>query len=116
MSSKMQIEILSSACCNPPAAVYDRQYEAKIKEVLAKAKIDAQVEVITFSAALYSPKAKYLRKAQPLIDKYGIDALPALFINCELLLFGGVPSTEKLTEAIQKATQDPSKTPEKQRV
>jgi len=103
MSSKMQIDILSAACCNPSVAIYDQQYEVKIKEVLAKAKIDAQLEVITFSAAVYSPKAEYLRKAQPLIDKYGMDAMPALFINSELVLYGGVPSTEKLSEVIGKA-------------
>lgn len=103
MSSKMQIDILSAACCNPSAAIYDQQYEAKIKETLSKAKIDAQLEVITFSAALYSPKAEYLKKAQPLLDKYGVDALPALFINHELVLYGGVPSSEKLSQVIEKA-------------
>ena len=34
-----------------------------------------------------------------------MDAIPALFINGELALYGGVPSTEKLTEVVQKATK-----------
>jgi protein-disulfide isomerase len=61
------------------------------------------LEVITFSAAIYSPKSEYLRKALPLIDKYGMDVMPALFINGKLLFYGGVPSTEKLSEVIAKA-------------
>ena len=103
MSNKIQIDILSAACCNPAVKIYDQQYENKIKEILAKAKIDAKLEVITFSAAVYSPKAEYLKKAIPLIDKYGLDTMPALFINRELVLYGGVPSTEKLSEVIEKA-------------
>ena len=86
MSSKMQIDILSAACCIPSKAILDQQYTAKIKEILAKTKIDAQIEVMTFTSALYSPKAEYLKKAQPLLDKYGVDGLPALFINHELVL------------------------------
>jgi hypothetical protein len=103
MSSKMQIDILSGACCNPKEAPIDREYEAKVKEVLAKVKINAELETITFSAAVYSPKGEYLRKALPMIDKYGMGAMPALFINRELVLYGGVPSDEKLSEVIGKA-------------
>ncbi|MGD0451092.1 MAG: hypothetical protein ABSA79_08590 [Candidatus Bathyarchaeia archaeon] len=103
MSSKMQIDILSASCCNPSLAPLDQQYKVKIREVLAKAKIDAELELLTFTTAIYSPKAEYLRKLQPLLNKYGMDVMPALFINRELVLYGGVPSIEKLTEVIQKA-------------
>jgi protein-disulfide isomerase len=103
MSSKLKIDLLSGACCNPSETHLDKQYEAKIKEVLATTKIDAQLDTITFSAALYSPKGEYLKKAMPVINKYGTDAMPALFINTELVLYGGVPSTEKLTEVLLKA-------------
>ncbi len=109
MSSKLKIDLLSGACCNPSETPIDRQYEAKIKEVLSKTKIDAQLETITFSAALYSPKGEYLKKATPVINKYGTDAMPALFINTELVLYGGVPSSEKLTKVLQKAANPTKK-------
>lgn len=34
--------------------------------------------------------------------QYGIAVAPALFINKELVLYGGVPSVEKLVEVIEK--------------
>jgi len=89
-----------------------RQKEADEQDSLNKfvpSESDAQLEVITFSAAVYSPKSEYLRKALPLIDKYGMDAMPALFINGELVLYGGVPSTEKLSEVIGKAANPTKK-------
>jgi hypothetical protein len=38
-----------------------------------------------------------------------MDAMPALFINTELALYGGVPSNEKLSEVIKKAANPTKK-------
>jgi protein-disulfide isomerase len=38
-----------------------------------------------------------------------MDAMPALFINGELVLYGGLPSIEKLSEVIGKAANPTKK-------
>jgi protein-disulfide isomerase len=50
-----------------------------------------------------------MSKIGSLFNKYGVDAMPALFINGELMLYGGVPSSEKLSEVIGKAANPTKK-------
>jgi len=102
MSNKLKITILSLACCNPALAVYDQQYISRIKEALSKIDVEAQVEVIAATDAFFGLKVGYIRKLWPLFNKYGTAVAPALFINGELALYGGVPSVEKLVEVIEK--------------
>lgn len=115
MTNKMKITVLSIACCNPSTANQDQQYISRIKEVLTKTNIEAQLEMVAASDAAFGLKTSYARKLLPLFNKYGMSVAPALFINGELVFYGGVPSVEKLTEAIQKAL-DPSKSSERQQV
>lgn len=105
MTSKMNITILSFSCCNPALKPMDEQYVSKIKQVLAKLNLEAKVEVATATEVHYGREVGDLKKIEPLFKKYGMDAAPALFINGELALYGGVPSIEKLTEVVQKATK-----------
>ncbi len=103
MTNKMEISILTFSCCNPSLKVMDEQYVSKVKEALSKLNVDAKVEVVTATEARYGREVGDFSKLKPLFDKYGMDAMPALFINRELVLYGGVPSTEKLSEVISKA-------------
>lgn len=103
MTDKMKIAVISLACCNPALAIYDQQYVSKIKEALTKTGVDAQVEVIPASDAFLGLKLSYVNKLMPLFNKYGTAVAPALFINGELVLYGGVPSVGKIMEAIEKA-------------
>ncbi len=112
MTNKMKITVLSLSCCNPAFAPMDEQYVSKINEVLSKTKAEAKVEIVAATEALFGLKMGFVRKLMPLFNQYGTAVTPALFINGELVLYGGVPSMEKLTEVIQKA--DPSQKPEKQ--
>ena len=102
MKNKMKITVLSLACCNPAFAVDDEKYVSRIKEILSKISVDAQVNVVSASGAFFGLKTGYIRKIWPLFNKYGMAVAPALFINGELMLYGGVPSVEKLTEVIEK--------------
>ncbi len=87
----------------------DEQYVSKVKEVLSKINIEAKVEIVTATEVRYGREVGDMSKLGSLFNKYGMEAAPALFINGELMLYGGVPSTEKLSEVIQKAGQDASK-------
>lgn len=109
MSNKMKITILSLTCCNPALAVYDQQYLSKIKEALEKVGVEAQVEVVTGTDAFFGLKLSYIRKLKPLFDKYGTAVAPALFINEELMLYGGVPTVERLVEILEKNAEKSDK-------
>lgn len=102
MSNKMKITILSLACCNPTFAVHDQQYISRIKEAINRTGVEAQVELVAATDAFFGLKVGYIRKMWPLFNKYGMAVAPALFINGELMLYGGVPTVEKLVEIIEK--------------
>jgi protein-disulfide isomerase len=103
MVNNLKITILTSSCCNPGLKPMDEQYTARVKQALDKINIQAKIEVVTATEAYYGKKIGDMSKLSPLFDKYGMDALPALFVNNEMTLYGGLPSIEKLTEIIQKA-------------
>lgn len=105
MSNKMKITVFSFACCNPQQAVYDQQYIARIKEALDRTVVEAQVDSVFATDALYGSDTGYIQKLRPLFDKYGMAVAPALFINGELLLYGVVPSFEELVEVIGKSAK-----------
>ena len=105
----MEISILTFSCCNPSLKVMDEQYLSRIKEVLSKLNVEAKVEVVTATEARYGREVGDFSKLEPLFNKYGMNAMPALFINGELVLYGGVPSTEKLSEVIRKAANPAKK-------
>jgi len=102
MNNKMKITVLSLACCNPALAVYDQQYISRIKEALRRIGVEAQVDLVPAVDAFFGFKASYIRKILPLFKKYGPAVAPTLFINEELVLYGGVPSVEKFVEILAK--------------
>jgi protein-disulfide isomerase len=103
MTNKMNITILTFSCCNPSLKTMDEQYVSRVKDVLGKINGDAKVEVVTATEARYGREVGDFNKLRSLFNKYGMDAMPALFINGELVLYGGLPSIEKLSEVIGKA-------------
>jgi hypothetical protein len=109
MANKMQIAVFSFSCCNPALKPTDEQYAARVKEALSKIDVEASVEVVTATEVRYGRGIGDFSKLKPLFDKYGMDAMPALFINGELTLYGGVPSIEKLSEVIGKAANPTKK-------
>jgi hypothetical protein len=103
MANNLKIAILTASCCNPGLKPMDEQYTARVKQALDKIGAQAEIEVATATEVYYGKKVGDSSKLKPLFDKYGMDALPALFVNEELALYGGLPSLEKLTEVFQKA-------------
>lgn len=99
----MQLTILSFACCDPKLAQYDQQYAVRLKEALALTGIVADIDLVHATEARMSPKYAFLEEIQPLIQKYGQGVTPALFINHHLILYGRVPTVEKLVETLEKA-------------
>lgn len=107
MTNKMKLAILSFACCDPKFAQYDRHYAELIKDVLAKTHLEADIELVAVTEALMNLRYAYMSPIRPLFQKYGSAITPALFVNETLALFGGVPTEEKLTEVLLKASQGP---------
>ncbi|HEY9756201.1 MAG TPA: thioredoxin family protein [Oculatellaceae cyanobacterium] len=103
MANNLKITILTASCCNPGLKPMDEQYSARVKQALDKINAQAKIETVTATEVYYGKKVGDQTKLKPLFEKYGMDALPALFVNEELALYGGLPSLEKLTEVIQKA-------------
>ncbi len=103
MTSELKITVLSASCCNPALKPMDEQYTTRVKEALNKTGAKAKIEKVTATEAYYGKQIGDMSKLKPLFDRFGMDALPALFVNGELVLYGGLPTVEKLTEVIQKA-------------
>ena len=83
----------------------DEQYSSRVKQAIDKINAQAKIEVVTATEVYYGKKVGDSSKLKPLFDKYGMDALPALFVNEELALYGGLPSIEKIAEVIQKTLE-----------
>lgn len=105
MTNKMKITLFSFACCDPQQGTYDQKYLARINEALGKTSIKAQVDSVFATDALYSLEKEYIEQLKPIFDKYGMAVAPALFINGNLVLYGTVPSVEKLMELIEENTE-----------
>jgi hypothetical protein len=109
MANNLKIAILTASCCNPSLKPMDEQYSQKVKQALEKINVQAKIEVVTATEVYYGKKVGDSSKLRPLFDKYGMDALPALFVNEELALYGGLPSIEKLTEVLLKTLNSDQK-------
>ncbi|MFA5313012.1 MAG: hypothetical protein WC375_06845 [Methanomassiliicoccales archaeon] len=104
MANKMKLTVLSFSCCNPQFRSHDVRYLELIRHVLDKNKIEADMEIVTVTEAMMSLSYAYMAPIRPMFKKYGSAIAPALFINEVLALFGGVPTEEKLTEVLKKAS------------
>jgi protein-disulfide isomerase len=105
MSTKMKITLFSFSCCDPRQGVYDQQYIEKIKESLDQTAVEAQIDSVAATDALYGFNTEYIEQLRPLFKKYGMSVAPVLFINDELVLYGTVPPIEKLVEVIEESVK-----------
>lgn len=105
MASKLKLTVLSFSCCNPQFAQHDQRYIELIQSVLKKTGFPAEIEIVTVTEAMMSMQYAYMAPIRPMFQKFGTAIAPALFINEEMALFGGVPTEEKLTEVIKKALE-----------
>lgn len=96
----MRISIISSSCCNPAMKSEDQAYLTKVREALTQSKVEARVSIVTMTEALSSFGADKVKGIRPLWDKHGVAIFPAMYIDDELVLYGGVPTKEKIIEAI----------------
>lgn len=105
MANRIKVTVLSFSCCNPKFAEYDKRYIVLIRAVLEKTGIQADLDLVTVTEAMMSMQYTYMAPIRPMFQKYGSAIAPALFVNEELALFGGVPTEEKLTEVLRKAAE-----------
>ncbi len=103
----MNIVVVSMACCNPSLEPQDQLYLAKIKEAVSKTEVKAQIELVKATEMIASLKDGQISALRPLFQRYGAAVAPALFIDGNLELYGGVPTLEKLIEVISKRAAGP---------
>lgn len=101
-NNPMKFTILSLSCCNPAFAVHDQEYVSRINKALDSINYKAQIEILPATDAFFGSKSGYIGKLVPLFNKHGMAVAPALFINEELVLYGGLPSVEKIIQVIEK--------------
>ncbi len=103
MGRKPRITLFSIACCTPGFEAIDREYVVRIQEALKKTGIEAEVEILPATNAFFGGRVQYISQVWPLLSKYGAAAAPALFVDKKLVLYGGVPTVEKLVEVLGSA-------------
>jgi hypothetical protein len=97
----MRISIVSMSCCNPAMRSEDQEYCAMVRATLIMAKVEAQVKIVTISEAASALSAEAVDKLRHLFERHGPGMLPAMLIDDDLLLYGGVPTAEKISEVIE---------------
>ena len=80
----------------------DQIYLTKVQEALTQSGVEARVSIVTMTEALSSFGADKVKGIRPLWDKYGIAMFPAMYIDDDLVLYGGVPTKEKIIETIAR--------------
>lgn len=103
--AKLKMTILSLTCCNPKLASYDEKYMQRIDEALEKLGAEAEVSLVTATDALFGTGVKIsnVKELWDLLEKYGTSVAPLLIIDGEIAFYGGIPSLEKLVDALGKA-------------
>ncbi len=106
MTDDLKITILSFACCNPNLAVHDKDYALRLKEALDEIGAKGQIDLVHVTDALMSMKYAFMNPIVPLFKKYGAAVTPALFVNEKLVLYGGVPTKERLVEVLKQSLEE----------
>ena len=96
----MKIVVISMSCCNPALKPQDQQYRQRIEEALAIAKVTAQVEMASATDTMHEMSDEQAKKIMPLFRKHGAAINPLMLIDGDIVFYGGVPTREKLIEAI----------------
>lgn len=102
----MRIAVVSLACCNPALRPQDQRYVERVREAARLAEVEAQVELVAASELALAVTDDQYRKVVPVFKRYGAAAAPALLIDGELVLYGGIPSLDKLVEMLSKSARD----------
>ncbi|MFW9767228.1 MAG: hypothetical protein ACFFF9_14785 [Candidatus Thorarchaeota archaeon] len=98
-----KLVILSAACCDPRMESYDQQYRSRLEETLEKIGLTASIEILPVTAVMFGGYEKLISQIRPHFEDYGFAIAPALFINEELALYGGVPPLDVLITVLNQS-------------
>lgn len=102
------ILILSGACCNPMSVMLDEELKKKVQLVLQELGMTATITTISVTDAQAHTKSLsamhkvLIDKIQSIFFSQGLAGFPALIVNGDLLLYGGVPEKDRLTNVIMQ--------------
>ncbi len=97
----MRISIISVSCCNPTMRLEDQRYLAKVREALVRTELEAHVRIVTIGEATSALSGGAVNNLMRKFERYGPAMLPVMLIDDEPVLYGGVPTTEKICETIK---------------
>jgi predicted RNA-binding protein with PUA domain len=96
----MRIFIVSVSCCNPAMRSEDQVYLSKVREALAQINVNADVSIVTMNEAISSLGKDRTGEVWSLWKKYGAAIAPAMFIDDKIVLYGGVPTKDRIIEVV----------------
>jgi hypothetical protein len=91
----------------------DQAYLVRVQEALAQSDVKAQVSIVPVSEAISSLGADKVGALLPLWDRYGAAVAPVMLIDGELVLYGGVPTKERIVEVVSKYNRKSQQVEEK---
>lgn len=101
----LTIIMLSTACCMPGMAGFDKQAEKIIKQAIIETGINARFEVIPATKAFFNSTLRKAINELMVMSNQGKMGAPAVLINGRVISYG-VPTLETMKEALNKFTKD----------
>lgn len=105
---KPSVVVLSGLCCNPMSFGVEDKLKQSIQEALEAIGVEAEVRTVSITeaqklaGALGKSHASLVQSIQGIFQAHGLKAFPALVINGELALYGGVPTAAALERELRK--------------
>ena len=101
---KLEIVMVSGACCVPSLARTEKDLEAHILQTVEQLSLDAEVKVVSLGSVLAgndSLAKEQSQLIQALFQKYGARFAPAGLVDNRVLFAGGAPTPDKLKEILE---------------
>jgi hypothetical protein len=101
--TKVEIVMVSGACCAPNLAKTEADLEARILQTIQQLDMDAELNIVSLGAVLNgedSLAAEQSQLIQALFQKYGVKFTPAGLNGTKVLFAGGASEADKMKELL----------------
>ena len=106
----VNVVILSGSCCNPRLASIDEKIRARIKELAIKSEMQANISVVTISAAAFGGVIGVSKEVdtsiRSLIANKGMSVLPVVLFDGNIAFYGGLASAALIEQKLKEGICD----------
>jgi len=102
--TKVEIVMVSGACCAPNLANTEKDLEARILQTIEQLDMDAELKIVSLGAVLAGDDSLAVEQSQliqALFQKYGARFAPAGLVDKRVLFAGSAPAQDKLKEILE---------------